>query len=263
MDVSVITIGLNPGPAFARTCAALAAQDHQAIRWIVIDGGSRDGTLERLAAAARRPDTLISEPDRGIAHAFNKGLALATGEAVWFMNAGDEFAGPDSVSGLIADWDRARYRWISGAAEVVGEDDRTLFVRGWDRQPRDPMSMVRWNCRLMHQSVLAERSLFTELGDFDESYRIAMDYELWLRWISRGIAPQTTMRTVCRFHRGGTSGDPQRNIRDERRARIKHGLDNGPILEAGLRALAWTKARIRGRYGRWLYRLKERLGVRI
>ncbi len=263
MDLSVITICLDPGEAIVRTCASLAAQDHGAIRWIVIDGGSRDGTVERLRSAIRRPDVLISEPDRGIADAFNKGLAQASGDAVWFMNAGDEFAAPDSVSGLLADWDRARHRWISGAAEVVGQDGRPLFVRGWNRQVRDGMTLVRWNCGLMHQAVVAERSLFSELGGFDESFRVAMDYELWLRWIGRGLVPQTSPRVVCRFHRGGASGDPLRNNREERLARAKHRLGNGPLIEAGLTALAWTKARIRGRYGRWTYRIKERLGIRI
>lgn len=263
MELTVITICLNPGELIARTSASVAAQDHPGLRWVVIDGGSCDGTVERLLAENRKPDVLISEPDRGIADAFNKGLTNATGDAVWFMNAGDEFAGRDSVSALLASWDRSQYRWITGAAEVVGEDGQLLFVRGWDRQPPNPRSLVRWNCSLMHQAVLAERSLFTELGGFDEAFRIAMDYELWLRWIGRGIAPQTSDRVVCRFHRGGASGDPRRNNREDRRARAKHGLGNGMILESGLTALAWTKACIRGRYGRWAYRLKERLGVRI
>lgn len=263
MRISIITACLNPGESIARTVTSIASQDYGDLEWIVVDGGSEDGTTDLVMNGTRPPDTLISEPDEGIAHAFNKGLLHATGDAVWFMNAGDEFSSPDCISGLSSDWDRSRFRWIMGASEMVAVDGSVLFTRRWKKQPRDAMSLVRWNCQISHQAVLAERSLFTEFGGFDQSFRIAMDYELWLRWIKRGIAPQCSPRLVCRFHRGGASGEPSKNHVDERRARSIHGLGLWPVGEAALASLAWIKTRIRGRYGRNIYRLKEYLGIRI
>lgn len=263
MRVSIITACLNPGASMTRTVDSIASQRYRDLEWIVVDGGSQDGTPQLAMLGARPPDKLISEPDEGIAHAFNKGLQHATGEAVWFMNAGDEFSSPDSISGLVDDWDRARFRWITGASEIVAVDGSVLFTRRWKAQPRNAMSLVRWNCQISHQAVLAEKSLFTELGGFDQSFRIAMDYELWLRWIKGGVVPQCSPRVVCRFHRGGASGEPIKNHLDERKARTLHGLELGPLGETLLASLAWLKTLIRGRYGRSIYRLKEHLGIRI
>ena len=262
LRLSVITICRNAAGILPRTCASLRAQ-RVPFQWVVIDGASSDGSPALLAEQVRAGDILLSEPDRGIADAFNKGLARATGDAVLFMNAGDEFASPDSLGDLVRAWDRSRHRWIVGAGDVVGADGRTLFRRGHARQPADPFRLVRWNCQIMHQAVLAERSLFTELGGFDERWRIAMDYELWVRWLRHGHVPQTCLVPVCRFHRGGASGDPVRNVAEERAVRERHGIANSWLADSGIALLARTKRWARGRYGRWLYRVKERLGVRL
>jgi GT2 family glycosyltransferase len=262
MDITVITINRNSGTDAARTVASLRSQRLDS-QWVVIDGGSDDGSELILRRSLRPIDCMISEIDHGIADAFNKGLRLASGDAVLFMNAGDEFASPDSLVDLMQAWDRRRHRWIIGAGDILREDGAVLFRRRYTHAPPDPLSLVRRNCRIMHQAVLAERSLFTEHGGFDESFRIAMDYELWIRWLTRGLVPQMVDVPVCRFHRGGASGDPMRNHAENRRAREMHGIGNGPMLETALAGLAWLKGRIRGRYGRWTYKLKERLGVRI
>jgi glycosyltransferase involved in cell wall biosynthesis len=107
MRISVVTVCLNAGLDIG-TAASIVAQEHPDNGWI-IDGGSQDGMLERLCAGRRSPDMPFNESDDGIADACNMGLARATGDAVWFMNAGDEFASSDSISGRIRDWDRERY----------------------------------------------------------------------------------------------------------------------------------------------------------
>lgn len=262
MDISVITINRNSGSAATRTVTSLRSQRCN-FQWVVIDGASTDGSESILHRALHPCDRMISEPDHGIADAFNKGLRLASGDAVLFMNAGDEFASTDSLSDLIRAWNRGKYRWIIGSGDILREDGTVLFHRGYSHTPTDPLSLVRRNCRIMHQAALTERRLFSEYGGFDESFHIAMDYELWIRWLTRGLVPQMVDIPVCRFHRGGTSGDPTRNHAENRRAREMHGIGNGLFLEMSLAGLAWLKGRIRGRYGSWAYRLKERLGIRI
>lgn len=264
--ISVITINRNGAVELPRTIASVRLQT-QSLQWVVIDGASSDGSQDLVRAALASGDVLLSEPDRGISDAFNKGIARATGDAIIFLNAGDEFASPNSLAQLVAAWDRSdhrsHHRWILGTAEVVAVDGSLLFIRGFAQTPRNPLSLVQTNCQIMHQAVLAERSLFSELGGYDERWKIAMDYDLWVRWLVRGIAPQCVAVPVCRFHRGGISGNPMRNHNEEQRVRAEHGISNGVLGEALLKALAWTKWRIRGRYGRWLYRLKERMGIRL
>ena len=151
--VSVITICMNPGAELPRTVDSLAAQT-QLIEWIVIDGGSTDGTLEFLKQHQRHPDILISEPDSGIANAFNKGLRHATCNAVCFMNAGDEFATPTALHDIIKIWDHSHYQWIIGGADLLSADGTLLFHRGHRSQITDPAALVRHNCQIVHQAVV-------------------------------------------------------------------------------------------------------------
>lgn len=256
--VSVITINRNSGADADRTIASVLAQDTP-FEWVVVDGASTDGSVEALRAAVRPGDQFHSGPDQGIADAFNKGLALATGEAVLFMNAGDTFAGPDRLRRLAVSWERGRSKWIAASAEVVGDDGQPRYVRDLAAR-RQGSALVRQGCRIMHQAVLADRALFRELGGFDESYRIAMDYELWLRWIAAGHLPQTSSLVVARFRLGGISRNLQRRLAEERRARAAHGLANPPWVEWRLGAITALKSLLVGRLGTWSYRVKERLG---
>ncbi len=264
LPLSVITICRDRAGELPRTLDSLAAvRALVPIQWVVVDGASGDGSAELLRAALRPGDRMVSERDRGIADAFNKGLGMADGAAVLFMNAGDEFAAPTALAAALAGWERARARWLVAAGEVVDAGGRTLFVRRPPLPLRDPWSLVRTNCQILHQAVIADRALFAELGGFDERWRIGMDYELWLRWLRAGHVPQASAEILCRFHRGGASGDPVRNVAEERAIRRRHGVALPAVAEGALHAAAWTKRVLRGRYGRWLYRLKERLGVRI
>jgi hypothetical protein len=260
--VSIITINWNSGETVKRTISSILAQTYPSLEWIIIDGGSRDESAELLHRAVRPGDHFISEPDGGIADAMNKGLTRATGEAVLFMNAGDEFASPTALEHLVNAWDHS-FQWIIGAGDILREDGTLLFRRTYTSTPKNPLELVQKNCRIMHQAVLAERRLFTEFGSFNNSFRIAMDYELWIRWLTRGIIPQVVPLPVCRFWRGGTSGNPIKNHRENRRARELHGIGNGLLIEGGLCALAGIKSIIGGRYGKKIYRWKEKMGIRI
>jgi glycosyltransferase involved in cell wall biosynthesis len=260
-SISVITINFNGARELERTCRSIIDQV-MPLEWIVIDGASTDGSQDIISRYIRPGDRFVSEPDGGISDAFNKGLALASGDAVLFMNAGDEFSCSSSLERLYSAWNKTDFRWVVGGAEIVSLEGRRLFERVFSHTPRDVFSLVRTNCQIVHQTVLAESSLYKELGGYDVQWKIAMDYDLWIRWISRGFIPQLVPVTVCRFYRGGASGDPMRNHREWQAIRRHHGIPNGWVLESLLTFLAGIKKFTRGRYGRFLYRYKERLGIR-
>ena len=100
--LSIITVCYNPGQLLLETMESVWAQDADAIEYLVIDGGSTDGTVALLRAHSDRIDHWQSEPDAGIYDAMNKGLAAATGDFVWFMNAGDQLFAPDTARRLLA-----------------------------------------------------------------------------------------------------------------------------------------------------------------
>ena len=164
---------------------------------IVVDGGSSDGTAAFLRRE-KRIARYVSEPDRGVYDAMNKGLRLCRGDFVIFMNAGDEFFNPRVLERAAAVL-RAHpdCRFLFGDACLVGEDGHCR-VREYDA----PVTTQN----ICHQSIFYDRRLFAELGMYDERYRIVADYDFNLRAIAgSGVVPYHFSYPVCRFYEGGLS----------------------------------------------------------
>lgn len=259
MPLAVVTVCRDPGDSVLATAASIAAQTLP-LRWIVVDGASRDGTPERLRALARPPDALISEADAGIADAFNKGLTMAGGDEVLFLNAGDAFVRPEALADLARAWDRPRYRWVAGGVLVCDAQGRELGIRTPDPGV-PPRRLVARGNRIPHPAVLAEAGFLRRLGGFDQSYRYAMDYEMWLRAIADGQPPQIVDLVVARFALGGRSGDVRARLAEDRRARQAYKLSDGLLAEAWLATGAWARMLAAPlRRSAWAYRLNRRLG---
>ncbi|BCW88837.1 PGL/p-HBAD biosynthesis glycosyltransferase [Alphaproteobacteria bacterium SO-S41] len=176
--VSVITVCLNAAATIERTLRSIRSQKDVAIEHIVIDGGSTDGTL---AILERHRDTiahLVSEPDTGLYDAMNKGLALATGEFVGFLNADDAFAAPDVIEGLM------RVATRTGSDAVYGD---VLQVDAYDRASRlikgaaMPARGLRRGLMPPHPAFYARTHILRAAGGFDTSYRRAADFDLMAR----------------------------------------------------------------------------------
>lgn len=259
MGLAVITICRDPGEAVLATAASIAAQTAP-LRWIVVDGASRDGTPQRLRGLARPPDILASEADAGIGDAFNKGLAMADGDEVLFLNAGDRFAAPGALADLAAAWDRGRFRWVVGGIAIADAGGRRLGIR----RPRADLparALVARGNRIPHPAVLAPAPFLRGLGGFDPGFRYAMDYDLWLRAISAGHAPQVAEVVVAEFALGGRSGDVLGRLREDRQARRASGLSDGVLAEAWLTMGGWARVAARPLRGcAWAYRINRRLG---
>lgn len=238
MKISVITIGFNPGSALRRTIQSVVNQTYRDIQWIVVDGGSTDGSIEMYRQVVRKISRLISEPDSGIADAMNKGLAMATGDAVIYLNAGDAFATEDAIEAIVRTWDAASYQWATGDTLFCSENGKHLFTR--QERPAKPEALVDKGCRIQHASTIVLRKTLIEERGFDTRFRIAMDYELWLRLISRGVYPQLLGFPVAKFYLGGTSSQLITRNAEDRRARRSHGIGS-PLLEAELAVIACVK----------------------
>lgn len=164
---------------------------------IVVDGGSSDGTAAFLHRE-KRIARYVSEPDRGVYDAMNKGLRLCRGDFVIFMNAGDEFFNPRVLERAAAVL-RAHpdCRFLFGDACLVGEDGHCRF-----REYDAPVTMQN----ICHQGIFYDRRLFAKLGMYDERYRVVADYDFNLRAIAgSGVVPYHFSYPVCRFYEGGLS----------------------------------------------------------
>lgn len=176
-SVSVITVVRNGAATIDRTIDSVQRQSLEPVEHVVVDGGSTDGTRERVAARLRPQDFWISEPDRGISDAFNKGVALSTGRYLLFLNA-DDWAAPRQLKIAVACIERTGADFVYGDL-VFHEDSGARFLyRGEAEYGR---AMKRRMPALNHPTALIRRDAFERIGLFDLRYRCAMDYDWFYR----------------------------------------------------------------------------------
>lgn len=203
--VSVITVCRNAAATLDACVASVAAQTWPAIDYVVVDGASTDGTpgiLERHRSAIA---TLVSEPDRGIYDAMNKGLARAKGDFVIFLNADDRFAGPSAVADAMAAIARAPEADIYyGSLEVrYGQDS----ARHDPPPPEAAAEEMVLGC-LPHQATFARRAVFDRTGPFDLRWRRHADYDWWLKVLADpALRLQRIDALVASYAMGGASSD--------------------------------------------------------
>ena len=176
--ISVITVVLNAAAELEKTICSVTGQVYPGIEFIVVDGGSTDGTLEVIRSNAERINCRISEPDRGPYDAMNKGLAIATGEWVIFMNAGDLFDGEDAISKAFAG-DVSEYGVVYGNVIACYSQSRVIKVAGSPEELAKGMIFC-------HQSAFVRTSLARENG-FDLQFPLGADFDMMFRLYAAGI----------------------------------------------------------------------------
>lgn len=221
-SITVVTAALNARDELKRTVERMAEVKRNGdIEWIVVDGGSNDGTVALLREASGVVDAWLSEPDRGIADAWNKGVALARGELVGFLGAGDWYE--DGFVGLVlsvaaqtrADIIHGHMRvWEARAARPVG-------VR---LAPTDVVCLTRYMC-VNHPACFVRRSLLQRVGRFATRYNVAADYEWLLRaYLIGGLFARCDGVLVNHVLGGVSSRLAVRGLLECWRAKRAHGL---------------------------------------
>jgi glycosyltransferase involved in cell wall biosynthesis len=175
--VSVIVATLNSAGTLGACIDSVSAQEGVSVELLVIDGGSSDGTVQILEANDASIAYWVSEPDRGVYHAWNKALERATGRWVCFLGADDRLAGSGTLRTLVDLGDRTDVDLICSRVRYRASEKTGSSVVG---QPWDWSKMTRFMC-VAHPGLLHRRSLFNRFGRFSEEYRIAGDYEYLLR----------------------------------------------------------------------------------
>jgi glycosyltransferase involved in cell wall biosynthesis len=175
--IAVVTVVWNDAQHIAQTLESVLGQTYPQVEYIVIDGGSTDGTAAIIERYRSRLAAFVSEPDRGLYEAMNKGLALCRRDAwVYFLNSGDLFAGPDTLDCL-----------FGGGAPMPALVLAPVVKRG----VTDELQPVRMGRRLgmpaCHQGIFCRQALLARHG-FDLRYGLAADFDLYLK-VARELAP--------------------------------------------------------------------------
>jgi len=211
MKISIITVAYNAAHTIANALESVAAQTHPDIEYIVVDGASTDRTLEIIERHGPHVSRIISEPDKGIYDAMNKGLGLATGEIIGFLNADDVYADTgvlEMVSEIMAKNDLDA---LFGDAEFVSPDRPNQPLRRY-RSERFHPERIAWGWMPAHPTLFLKRSVYERFGTFRTDYRIAGDFELVARIFHGGTLKYQHMPEVLvRMRTGGISTGGWRN----------------------------------------------------
>lgn len=216
MKISVITAVRNGRATLADALDSALAQDHPDTELIVIDGASTDGTLEVIQRYARRLAHVVSEPDGGIYDALNKGLRLASGDAVGFLHADDRFAHAQVLSRIAAALADPGVDACYGDLLYISQDDPTRVVRYWRAGEFHPRRLG-WGWMPPHPTFYARRVVYQRLGGFDSRYRIAADYDCLLRLLGGGVACAYLPEVLIHMRLGGASNRSPRNLLEKSR----------------------------------------------
>lgn len=199
-SITIVTPAFDAAATIEQTLASVRAQDYAGeLEHLVIDGGSADGTVALLEQAGVR---YVSESDRGLAHAMNKGFALARGEIVGELNADDVYA-PGALAAVGAAFAaNPRAEWVTGRCDIIDGDGREIR-RAVTAYKNLLLRRYSLGLYLTHNFVSAPATFFRldalrEIGGFDERYRISVDYDLQLKLALRGD-PVVLDRTLASF----------------------------------------------------------------
>ncbi len=172
IPLTIITICYNIKDEIEKTCKSIVNQTWQDFEWIVVDGGSTDGTTDILKKYQNRMNVFISEPDKGIYNAMNKGILLAHGTWLNFMNGGDSFAADDVLEKVFKNTDYD--------ADILYGDINLIYENGDVVAKPQPDNLEGSNYHFCHQASFIKKELFDKHGLYNENYRVVSDWEKFI-----------------------------------------------------------------------------------
>ena len=236
MKISIITAVYNRADSIAEAVRSVQAQTWPQVEHVVIDGASTDGTVAVLQTCLNAQAVWLSEPDKGIYDALNKGLARATGDVIGLMHSDDFFADDEVLASVAAAFADPEVDAVYGDLDYVAKADTARIVRRWRSGDYSAAKLARgW--MPPHPTLFLRRSVVERWGGYDTSFRIAADYDSILRYFGQGqIRPAYIPRVLVKMRLGGESNRSLGRIwlktREDYRALRSNGV-------GGVGALVW------------------------
>lgn len=208
MKISIITVTYNRAHIIRDAIESVLRQRYEDYEYIIVDGASKDDTVEILKEYELKFEgrmRWISEPDKGLYDAINKGIGMATGDVVGIINSDDFLCGNDTFSKIARAFE-------DSSIEAIYGDDRVVSANDVNKELRRTRSAYfkRWMYRIGlmpgHQTFYAKRHLFDDLGYYRTDYKIAADFELMLRFMYiNNVKAKYVPETIMTFRVGGVS----------------------------------------------------------
>jgi len=203
--ISVITVTYNSAETLEDTLKSVKSQDFNNIEHIIMDGGSSDETLKILDSYKKSLAVVVSEPDDGIYDAFNKALALASGDIVAILNSDDVFY-DDKVLSLVGEtFKKTECDIVYGDSVIVRQNDLYSIVRFW-KSSKFILGSFKDGWHPPHPSFFVRKSVYDKFGNFDTSIPVAADFELMLRFMEiNKVTAEYIPNVLTRMRVGGHS----------------------------------------------------------
>ena len=214
--ISIITITYNSGATLEETILSVTGQGYDNFEYLIIDGGSTDNTLEIVGKYRERMATVVSEPDRGISDAFNKGIERANGEIVGIINS-DDILLPGALSEIAKAY-RRETDVYSGLMYCWNDktDEKLLFY------PDLRFDKLKLQFSVVHQGRFIRRDAYERFGGYAVEMRYMMDIDLLCRFYKRGAVFQLVDAPLAMFRLGGTTNDPIYKKKEDYRLFVKN-----------------------------------------
>lgn len=233
--VSVVTVSYNASRTIQRTIDSVLAQSYPNIDYLVVDGGSTDGTREILESYGSRL-RFVSEPDDGIYDAMNKGVALARGGWIHLLNADDWYADPDALGRAVPHLDESRTTYFDMLR--VYNDGRTVLqsrlVKRW---------MLYVSAFLPHPGLIVARAQYDAIGPFDTTLRIAADHDFIMRLTRRFEIRHVPSLLTCMQQGGASATNLGRSMDEFALVTERNGLPAFAVRSLMVARRIWWKAR--------------------
>lgn len=203
--VSVITASLNSAATIRQTIESVLSQNYTNIEYIIVDGGSKDTTLDIIQEYRAGISTLISEPDKGIYDAMNKGIRVATGDVIGLLNSDDIYASNGSVKRLMECMESTGADCVYADLVIVDPENTERVIRYYNSASFS-VDRLRYGWMPAHPTFMVKRELYERIGYFSLDYRIAADFEMVVRLLHNSGARYVYLPSVViKMRAGGLS----------------------------------------------------------
>lgn len=218
MKVSIVTVTFNSARFLEDCIRSVQMQQYKNIEHIIIDGKSTDGTVDIIKKNEKGITRWVSEADRGIYDAINKGMAMATGEVIGILNSDDVLDNDRVITDIVNAFLTEGKDVVYGDLEVVAQDDTTKVLRIWKGQSFD-RNRFRYGWMPAHPTFYVKRALIAKYGGYETHYFTAADYEFMARYLYQHKVSATYLpELIVRMRTGGASNkDLKQRLRANRR----------------------------------------------
>jgi glycosyltransferase involved in cell wall biosynthesis len=237
MKISVVTAVYNNASTISDALESTLSQAYPKVELIVVDGGSIDGTRDIIERYRDRIATYVSEPDRGIYDALNKGLRLATGDVVGFLHSDDLFADNQALNRVAEAMREASVEACFGDLNYVRKESPDAIVRAW-KSGEFTHRKISSGWMPPHPTLYVRRDVYERVGAFDTRYRIAADYDWMLRFLRQTRSVRYVEQVQVLMRIGGASNRSLKNVFRKSKEDLEALRANGFGVFAAAYALA-------------------------